>query len=130
VGTGFWGISTAALVDARAHLPATTARQNRRENHERHTETMDELIVVGTMALFYFHVQSDGVTVLVAFALITVILPFVTQQILVALGSPRTPFERDDYRTSWLGVYGNDPAIGNFLEIYVESLGQLPRIIN
>ena len=63
------------------------------------------LIVVGAMALFYFHVQSDGVTPLVAFALITVILPFVIQQILVALGSPRTPFERDDYRTSWLGVY-------------------------
>ena len=61
------------------------------------------LIVVGAMALFYFHVQSDGVTPLVAFALITVILPFVIQQILVALGSPRTPFERDDYRTSWLG---------------------------
>ncbi len=35
------------------------------------------LIVVGAMALFYFHVQSDGVTPLVAFALITVILPFV-----------------------------------------------------
>ena len=29
-----------------------------------------------------------------------------------------------------LPLHGNDPAIGNFLEIYVESLGQLPRIIN
>ena len=67
---------------------------------------MDELLVFGShVVFFYLHVQMTGVTSLVAFALITVILPFVTQKILVALGSPRTPFERDDYRTSWLGVY-------------------------
>ena len=29
-----------------------------------------------------------------------------------------------------LPLHGNDPAIGNFLEIYVEMLGQMPRIVN
>ena len=66
---------------------------------------MEDLIFVGSIAYLYSYAQRNGVTPLIAFGLFTVILPYVGQKIFVALGARRTPWERDDYRSSWLGVY-------------------------